>query len=149
MPGIRPSMSASNLGCNPITVGPLTIIDCSSERTDDMVRIEINNALQAAELRSDVVNVGKLMKIPLPEYLGGESMDTYMKFLRELLLYLLNYNLMKLDSDAHRVGILGVTLKDRALRWYQHTINLNADGRWNFQSAMIELKRHFIKDVSA
>ncbi len=81
MPGIRPSMSASNLGRNPITVGPLTIIDRSSERTDDMVRIEINNALQAAELRSDVVNVGKLMKIPLPEYLGGESMDTYMKFL--------------------------------------------------------------------
>jgi len=56
---------------------------------------------------------------------------------------------MKPDSDAHWVGILGVTLKDRALRWYQHTINLNADGRWNFQSAMIELKWHFIKDVSA
>ncbi len=149
MPGIRPSMSASNLGRNPITVGPLTIIDRSSERTDDMVRNEINNALQAAELRSDVVNVGKLMKIPLPEYSGGESMDAYMKFLRELLLYLLNYNLMKPDSDAHRVGILGVTLKDRALRWYQHTINLNADGKWNFQSAMIELKRHFVKDVSA
>ncbi|KAF8626392.1 hypothetical protein AX15_004890 [Amanita polypyramis BW_CC] len=140
MPGIRPSMSASNAGRNPITVGPLTIIDRSSERTDDMVRNEIMNALQAVERRSDVVNIRKLMKMPLPEYSGSESMDSYMKFLRELLLYLLNYNLMKLDSDAHRVSILGVTLKDRALRWYQHTINLNADGRWDFQSAMIELK---------
>jgi hypothetical protein len=76
----------------------------------------------------------------LPEYIGGESIDAFLKFLRELLVYLINYNLMKPEADAHRVSLLGSTLKDGALRWYQHTIHLNADGDWTFELAMIELK---------
>jgi hypothetical protein len=90
-----------------------------------------------------------MMKIALPEYIGGESIDTFLKFLRELLVYLINYNLMKPEADAHQVSLLGLTLKDRALRWYQHTIHLNADGDWTFELVMIELKQYFVKDVSS
>jgi hypothetical protein len=118
----------------------LTTADRSSERTDKIIRKEINDAIHTIENRSETINVGKMMKIPLPEYIGGESIDAFLKFPRELLVYLINYNLMKPEADAHRVSLLGSTLKDRALRWYQHTIHLNADGDWTFELAMIELK---------
>ena len=55
--------------------------------------------------------------------------------------------MMKPEVDTHRVSLLGSALKDRALRWYQHTIHLNADGEWSFELAMIELKQYFVKDV--
>jgi hypothetical protein len=90
-----------------------------------------------------------MMKIPLPEYTGGESIDAFLRFLREFLVYLINYNLMGHNADIHRVSLLGASLKDKALRWYQHTIHLNADKLWTFQLAMMELKRHFVKDVSS
>jgi hypothetical protein len=53
---------------------------------------------------------------------------------------------MKPEADAHRVSLLGSAVKDRALQWYQ--IHLNADRDWTFETAMIKLKRYFIKDVS-
>lgn len=87
------------------------------------------------------------MKIPLPEYTGSESIDAFLKFLREFLVYLVNYNLMGPNADLHRVSLLGASLKDRVLRWYQHTIHLNTDGLWTFELAMMELKQYFIKDV--
>ncbi|KAF8703041.1 hypothetical protein AX14_014253 [Amanita brunnescens Koide BX004] len=127
----------------------LTATDRSSERTDEIVRREINDACRTIENRSDAINIGKTVKIPLPEYIGGESIDAFLKFLREFLVYLINFNLMKPEMDAHRVSLLGSALKDRALRWYQHTIHLNADGEWTFELAMIELKRYFVKDVSS
>ncbi|KAF8697705.1 hypothetical protein AX14_001294 [Amanita brunnescens Koide BX004] len=126
-----------------------TATDRSSERTDKIVRREIQDALRAVEGRSDTINVGKMMKISLPEYHGGESIEAYLKFLREFLVYLINYNLMKHEADAHRVSLLSSALKEKALRWYQHTIHLNADGLWTFELAMIELKRYFVKDVSS
>ncbi|KAF8693079.1 hypothetical protein AX14_002337 [Amanita brunnescens Koide BX004] len=126
-----------------------TATDRSSERTDEIIRKEINDAIRAVENRSEAINVGKMMKISLPEYIGGESIDAFLRFLREFLVYLINYNLMKPEADAHRVSLLGSALKDRALRWYQHTIHLNADGDWTFELAMIELKRYFVKDVSS
>jgi hypothetical protein len=110
------------------------------ERTDEIIRKEINDTICAVENRSEAINVGKMMKIPLPKYIGGESIDAFLKFLRELLVYLINYNLMKLEADAHWVSLLRLTLKNRALRWYQHMIHLNADGDWTFELAMIELK---------
>jgi hypothetical protein len=118
----------------------LMTADRSSERTDKIIRKEINDAICAVENRSEMINVGKMMKITLPEYIGGESIDAFLKFLRELLVYLINYNLMKPEADAHRVSLLGSTLKDGVLRWYQHMIHLNADGDCTFELAMIELK---------
>jgi hypothetical protein len=56
---------------------------------------------------------------------------------------------MKPEADSHRVSLLGSAVKDRALRWYQHTIHLNADRDWTFETAMIKLKRYFVKDVSS
>jgi hypothetical protein len=125
-----------------------TATNRSSERIDEIVQREIKDAARAVANRSDAINVGK-MKISLPEYIGGKSIDTFLKFLWEFLVYLINYNLMKPEVDAHRVSLLGSAVKDRALRWYQHTIHLNADGDWTFETAMIELKRYFIKDVSS
>ena len=145
---LRPSMSISHLG-EPLDAGPPTNTNRSSERTDKIVRGEIRDAYRASQFRSDKINIGKMMKIPLPEYSGGESIDSFIKFLREILLYLVNYNVMGPDDDASRVGILGSTLKDRALKWYQHTIHLNADGSWTFKMAMIELKRYFVKEASS
>jgi hypothetical protein len=118
----------------------LMTADRSLERTEKIIQKEINDVIRAVENRSETINVGKMMKIPLPEYIGGESIDAFLKFLQELLVYLINYNLMKPEADAHRVSLLGSTLKDRVLRWYQHTIHLNADGDWTFELAMIELK---------
>ena len=141
-------MSISHLG-EPLDAGPPTNTNRSSERTDKIVRGEIRDAYRASRFRSDKINIGKMMKIPLPEYSGGESIDSFIKFLREILLYLVNYNVMGPDDDASRVGILGSTLKDRALKWYQHTIHLNADGSWTFEMAMIELKRYFVKEASS
>ena len=93
-----------------------------------------------AEGRSDAINIGKMMKILLPEYAGSKSIDTFLRFLREFLVYLVNYNLMGPNADLHQVSLLGASLKDRALKWYQHTIHLNADGLWTFELAMTELK---------
>jgi hypothetical protein len=98
---------------------------------------------------SEAINIGKMMKIPLPEYTGGKSIDAFLRFPREFLVYLINYNLMGHNADIHRVSLLGASLKDKALRWYQHTIHLNTDKLWTFQLAMMELKRHFVKDVSS
>jgi hypothetical protein len=53
-----------------------------------------------------------MMKISLPEYIGGESIDTFLKFLREFLVYLINYNLMKPEADSHRVSLLGSAVKE-------------------------------------
>ena len=89
------------------------------------------------------------MKISLPKYYGGEAIGTYLKFLQEILLYFINYNMMTPDADTHRVSVLGSALEERALKWYQQMIHMNADGRWSFEGAMIELKRHFVKDASA
>jgi hypothetical protein len=90
----------------------LTTTDRSSERTDKIIRKEINDAIHAVENRSEAINVGKMMKIPLPEYIGGKLIDAFLKFLRELLVYLINYNLMKPEADAHQVSLLRSTLKD-------------------------------------
>jgi hypothetical protein len=79
----------------------LTTADRSSERTDKIIWKEINDAIHAIENRSETIDVGKMMKIPLPEYIGGESIDAFLKFLQELLVYLINYNLMKPEADAH------------------------------------------------
>lgn len=125
----------------------LTATDRSSERTDEIIQKEINDAICAVENRSEAINVGKMMKVSSPEYIGGELIDAFLRFLWEFLVYLINYNLMKPEADAHRVSLLGSVLKDRALRWYQHTIHLNADRDWTFELAMIELKRYFVKDV--
>ena len=147
--GPRPSYSISNFGRGPTAAGFPLALDRSSERTDEMVRAKIDSAMRAAGNRSSTINVGKLMKISLPKYYGGEAIDTYLKFLREILLYFVNYNMMTPDADAHRVSVLGSALEERALKWYQQTIHMNADGRWSFEGAMIELKRHFVKDASA
>ena len=141
-------MSISHVGGLP-NADPPVLPNKSSERTDGIVRQEIQDAYMASQYRSDKINIGKMMKIPLPEYSGGDSIDSFLRFLREILLYLVNYNVMGPDDDASRVGILGSTLKDRALKWYQHTIHLNADGSWTFETAMIELKRYFVKEASS
>ncbi len=116
-------MSISHVGGLP-NADPPVLPNKSSERTDGIVRQEIQDAYMASQYRSDKINIGKMMKIPLPEYSGGDSIDSF-------------------------VGILGSTLKDRALKWYQHTIHLNADGSWTFETAMIELKRYFVKEASS
>ena len=89
------------------------------------------------------------MKIPIPEYVGGESINVFIKFLREFLGYLIDYNMMKPEMDVYQVSAMGSALKDRALKWYQHTIHLNANSDWTFELAMIELKHYFVKDVSS
>ena len=38
---------------------------------------------------------------------------------------------------------------DKALRWFQQTINYGVDSQWTFEDAMVGLKRHFVKDVSS
>ncbi|KAF8648899.1 hypothetical protein AX14_008773 [Amanita brunnescens Koide BX004] len=124
-------------------------IDRASDRTDEIVCQEIQDGRRVAEGRSDAINVGKMMKILLPKYVGSESIGAFLRFLRDFLVYLVNYNLMGPNADLHRVSLLGASLKDRALKWYQHTIHLNADGSWTFELAMMELKRYFIKDVSS
>ena len=124
-------------------------IDHSSERMDEIVKQEIQDAVRAVVNQSNAINVMKMMKITLPKYSSSESIDAFLKFLQELLVYLINYNLMKPEADAHRVSLLGSALKDRALRWYQHTVHLNTDSLWTFETAMIELKRYFVKDVSS
>jgi hypothetical protein len=43
----------------------LTTTDRSSERTDKIIRKEINDAIRAVENRSEAINVGKMMKIHL------------------------------------------------------------------------------------
>jgi hypothetical protein len=77
----------------------------SSKRTDEIVQREINNATHAVANRSDAINVGKMMKISLPKYIRGESIDTFLKFLQKFLVYLINYNLMKPEVNAHRVSL--------------------------------------------
>jgi hypothetical protein len=115
-------------------------MDRSSDRTDEIVCQEIQDAYRVAEGHSEAINVGKMVKIPVPEYTGGESIDTFLKFLREFLVYLINYNLMGPSAELHRVSLLGASLKERALKWYQPTIHLNAEGLWTFKLAMMELK---------
>jgi hypothetical protein len=73
--GLRDSIYNSGFGRQQ------TATDRSSERTDEIVRREINDAARAVANRSDAINVGKMMKISLPEYIGGESIDTFLKFL--------------------------------------------------------------------
>jgi hypothetical protein len=121
--------------------------DRSSDHTDEIVHQEIQDTYRAAEGRSEAINVGKMVKIPVPEYTGGESIDAFLKFLREFLVYLINYNLMGPSAELHRVSLLRASLKERALKWYQHTIHLNAEGLWTFELAMMELKQYFVRDV--
>ena len=45
--------------------------DRSSERTDKIIQKEINDAIHAVKNRSEAINVGKMMKISLPEYIRG------------------------------------------------------------------------------
>jgi hypothetical protein len=40
-------------------------------------------------------------------------------------------------------------LKGKAQRWYQHTVDNNADGSWTFKEALVVLKRYFVKDASS
>jgi hypothetical protein len=101
--------------------------DRSSDHTDEIVHQEIQDAYRAAEGRSEAINVGKMVKILVPKYTGGESIDAFLKFLREFLVYLINYNLMGPSAELHRVSLLGVSLKERALKWYQHTEEDNDD----------------------
>jgi hypothetical protein len=56
---------------------------------------------------------------------------------------------MKSQVDFIRVDLLGQALKNKALRWYQHTINTNAGHHWTFEEAMLALKRHFVKDATS
>lgn len=122
----------------------------TTDRTSDCTEIvcqEIWDTYRATEGHSGAINVGKMVKIPVPEYTGGESIDAFLKFLREFLVYLINYNLMGPNAELHHVSLLGASLKEKALKWYQHTIHLNTSGLWTFELAMMELKQYFVKDV--
>lgn len=49
----------------------LVTADRSSERTDKIIQKEINDAIHAVKNRSEAINIGKMMKISLPEYIRG------------------------------------------------------------------------------
>jgi hypothetical protein len=81
--------------------GTAVATDRSSDCTDEIVCQEIQDAYRVAEGCSEAINVGKMVKIPVPKYTGGESIDAFLKFLREFLVYLINYNLMGPSAELH------------------------------------------------
>ena len=148
--GLRPSFSISNLGRGSLTANPLTHSDRTSEKTDEMVHKEIRDSELAYDPSDESINLGKLgVKLSPPEYEGGETIDEFLKFMRELLNFLSIYSLLKPEADLFRVKFLGQILKGKALKWYQHMINSNADRSWKFEETMVALKWYFIRDASS
>jgi hypothetical protein len=148
--GPRPSFSISAMmrPNNGITAQPFA--DRTLERTDDLVRNEIKNA-EATQFDQPVdLNISKLgLKLTVPEYNGGDTIDELLRFVKELTNYFLIYNLMKPDMDRFRVSLLGQMLKGKAQKWYQHAIDNNADGAWTFEETIVALKQYFVKDTSS
>ena len=124
---------------NGITAQPFT--DRMLERTNDLMHNEIKNA-EAAQFDWTVdLNISKLgLKLMVPKYNGGDTIDELLHFMKELTNYFLIYNLMKLDMDHFRVSLLGQMLKGKAQKWYQHAIDNNADGAWMFEETIVALK---------
>ena len=133
---------------NGITAQPFT--DRTLERTDDLMRNEIKNTEAAQFNQPADLNISKLgLKLKLPEYNGGDTIDELLHFVKELTNYLLIYNIMRPDMDHFRVLLLGQMLKGKAQKWYQHMIDNNMDGAWMFEETIIALKQYFVKDASS
>src|SRR6266576_3007614 len=148
----RPSFSISNVGKLPSsTVGPEYAAERSSEKTDSLVRQEIQSAMAGhCDAAGGSSLNGKIpFKIPLPEYKGGDGIDEFISFTKELVNYFALHGYMKPEADQLQLRTLRCILKGKALKWYQHTINYGIREQWSFEEAMIGLKRYFIKDASS
>ena len=148
----RPSFSISNVGRPSVaTVGPDYAAERSSEKTDSLVRQEIQNAMTSlSQTSGDSTSNGKIpFKIPLPEYKGGDGIDEFLSFTKELVNYFALHGYMKPEADNIRLRTMGCILKGKALKWYQHTINYGVGEQWTFEEAMVGLKRYFVKDASS
>ena len=148
----RPSLSISGMmRPSPSAVGPEYTGEKSSEKTDSLICQEIQNAMAAvSESSGDSTSNGKIpFKIPLPEYKGGDGIDEFLSFTKELVNYFALHGYMKPEVDNIRLRTLGCILKGKALKWYQHTINYGVGEQWSFEEAMVGLKRYFVKDTSS
>src|SRR6266576_6346112 len=123
----RPSFSISNVGKLPSsTVGLEYAAERSSEKTDSLVRQEIQSAMAGhCDAAGGSSLNGKIpFKIPLPEYKGGDGIDEFISFTKELVNYFALHGYMKPEADQLRLRTLGCILKGKALKWYQHTVPL-------------------------
>ena len=83
-------MSISNAGKAPISSSPDHITDRSSEKTDSLICQEIQNGMAGHfDISGDTgPNLGKVpFKLALPEFKGGDSIDEFLSFMKELVNY--------------------------------------------------------------
>ena len=145
-------MSISNAGKALISSSPDHVTDRSSEKTDSLICQEIQNGMAGHfDISRDTgPNLGKVpFKLALPEFKGGDGIDEFLSFTKELVNYYALHGYMKPEADQYRLRVLGCILKGKVLKWYQHTINYGVGEQWTFKEAMVGLKRYFVKDASS
>ena len=115
-----------------------------------MVYDIVDDAMQACITRMDEINLHKLgLKLLLPEYNGGDTLETFLRFIKEATKSLSLTKILRLEFAGIQTDLLGQMLKGKALTWYNHTIGNNTNQETSLTEALVALKRYFVKDVSS
>jgi hypothetical protein len=125
--------------------------DKSIDKTDEMIREIVQDATTVSVSREDnPMNLSKLgIKLSMPEYNGGDTLEGFIRFTKEATKYLSLYNLLRPDYRSYHTDFLGQMLKGKAQTWFNHAIGPNLEQQTSLEDALIALKRYFVKDASS
>jgi len=115
-----------------------------------MVYDIVDDAMQACVTRMDEINLHKLgLKLLLPEYNGGDTLETFLHFIKEATKSLSLAKILRPELAGIQTDLLGQMLKGKALTWYNHMIGNNTNQETSLAEALVALKRYFVKDASS
>ncbi|KAF8348050.1 hypothetical protein F5887DRAFT_1071702 [Amanita rubescens] len=123
----RPSLSASNFGGETQSLSPEDTANRATEKTDNLVRQIIKDAVENSILLGDLASMKVPFKLSPPVFKGTDSIEEFLSFTKGLINYLAIHGYMKPETDSIQVRLLGHILMDKALRWFQQTINYGID----------------------
>ena len=116
-----------------------------------MIREIVQDAIAANIKRGESsINLSKVgIKLPLPEYGGGDTLEGFITFTKSVTKFLGLYSLLRPDHKSYHTDLLGQMLKGKAQTWFNHAIGSNMDQEISLEEALVALKRYFVKDASS
>ena len=96
------------------TMGTRAPMNRSFDKTDQMVYDIVDDVMQACTARSDEINLHKLgLKLTLQEYSSGDTLETFLRFVKEATKSLSLAKLLRPDLAGWQTDLLGQMLKGK------------------------------------
>jgi hypothetical protein len=96
----RPSFSASNFGEEAQVPNPEDTANRATEKTDNLVRQVIQDAVSSSVLAGDLSSMKVPFKLSPPVFKGTDSIEEFLSFMKGLANYLAIHGYMKPETDS-------------------------------------------------